>query len=387
MEAKDTDPPAASPDARRAASDPETLRWGSMTVNGRHFPVLGERKYLATLKLLRRRRDLWAIYRRRRLEPRFREEIMLAAAGADSSRQCSFAHREWARAEGLSEEELAALEGLEFDAIDERKWAAFAWAQAYARNDFGDIPVDVAANFRHHFDAQERADIELAARTMYWLNETSNSVDAFLDRVKRELIPGKHEVHRAGGARAVRRHRAAPAHLAEHQAAAEPHLDVPRDASVLPGVRGTRPEHDLRTGRAAIARPRTTARNHPGDRSARGRIARGAVPCSNHGFPELPSDRRGRAWRAHGVGLPRDDALARPRHDHPHRRDPRSSGAAIRVAPADGPRTHPPRDEGARGHAPWTSPNPDPRRGTPSEGGDSWSGRSCSCSGSRCGSS
>ena len=28
--------------------------------------------------------------------PQFREEIMLAAAGADSSRQCSFAHREWA---------------------------------------------------------------------------------------------------------------------------------------------------------------------------------------------------------------------------------------------------------------------------------------------------
>ena len=161
-----------------------------MTVRGRHFPVLGERKFLATFKLLRRRRDLWAIYRRRRIEPRFREQIMIAAAGADSSRQCSFAHREWARAEGLSEEDLAALEGLDFAALDERKWAAFAWAQAYARNDFGDVPADVKANFRHHFDAQERADIELAARTMYWLNETSNSVDALLYRVKRDLIPG-----------------------------------------------------------------------------------------------------------------------------------------------------------------------------------------------------
>ncbi len=189
MGSQDTEPPAASPDARRA-SDPETLRWGCMTENGRHFPVLGERKFLATLMLLRRRRDLWAIYGRHRLEPRFREEIMIAAAGADSSRQCSFAHREWARAEGLSEEELAALEGLRFAAIDERKWAAFAWAQAYARNDFGIIPADVTANFRHHFDARERADIELAARTMYWLNEMSNSVDAFLDRVKRDLIPG-----------------------------------------------------------------------------------------------------------------------------------------------------------------------------------------------------
>ena len=70
---------------------------------------------------------------------------MLAVAGADSSRQCSFAHREWARAEGVPEAELAALEGLGFDSLDERKWAAFGWAQAYARSELADAPAAAGA--------------------------------------------------------------------------------------------------------------------------------------------------------------------------------------------------------------------------------------------------
>ncbi len=174
-------------EAAASATSPDAFAWGPMRDDGRHYPVLGQRTFGATAILLRHRRDLWAIYRKHRLDPQFREEIMIAAAGADSSRQCSFAHREWARAEGLPEEELAALEGLDFDALDERRWAAFAWAQAYARRDFEQVPDDVDVSFRRHFSAQEQTDIALAARTMYWLNETSNSVDAFLYRVKRKI--------------------------------------------------------------------------------------------------------------------------------------------------------------------------------------------------------
>ena len=105
-------------------------------------------------------------------------------------RQCSFAHWEWARAEGVPGAELAALEGLGFDSLDERKWAAFGWAQAYARSELADVPAAADANFRQQFSAQEQADVELAARTMYWLNETSNGVDAFLSRLKRDRVRG-----------------------------------------------------------------------------------------------------------------------------------------------------------------------------------------------------
>ena len=164
--------------------------WGAMTAQGLHHPIIGQRTKGKTIALLRRGRDFWAIYRKHRVDPAFREEIMLAVAGADSSRQCSFAHREWARAAHLPEDELAALEGLDFASLDARTWTAIAWAQAYARSDLTDVPPDLEANLREQYSDHERSDIELAARTMYWLNETSNGVDAFLSRLKRNPVPG-----------------------------------------------------------------------------------------------------------------------------------------------------------------------------------------------------
>jgi alkylhydroperoxidase family enzyme len=161
-----------------------------MTAKGLHHPIIGQRKQGSTVALLRRWRDLWAVYATQRVDPIFREEIMLAVAGANSSRQCSFAHREWARSVRIPEVELAAVEGLDTESLDERTWAAFAWAQAYARNDLTDVPDTVDTTFKPHFSAQEQSDIALTARTMYWLNETSNSFDAFLSRLKRKRVTG-----------------------------------------------------------------------------------------------------------------------------------------------------------------------------------------------------
>ena len=164
--------------------------FGSMTASGRHYPTIAQRKPGSTKALLRRARDLQAIYLNRRLDPAFREEIMLAVAGANACRQCSFAHRQWALAEGLSEPELAALEGLDPESFDGRTWAAIAWAQAYARGDFAEVPDAIDVNFRQHFSAQEQADIELVVRTMFWMNETSNGVRAGVKRARRTPVPG-----------------------------------------------------------------------------------------------------------------------------------------------------------------------------------------------------
>jgi AhpD family alkylhydroperoxidase len=163
---------------------------GQAAAQGRHFPTIAQRKPGSTIALLGRASDLRAIYLERRLEPTFREEIMLAVAGANSCRQCSFAHRQWALAEGVSETELAALEGLDAESFDARTWAGIAWAQAYARSDFAEVPDAIDANFRKHFSAQEQADIQLVIRTMYWMNEISNSVRASLRRMKGRPEPG-----------------------------------------------------------------------------------------------------------------------------------------------------------------------------------------------------
>ena len=158
--------------------------------HGRHKPVIKWREFSrSTAALVRRAPDLRAIWFDGRLDPAFREAVMVAVAGANSSRHCSFAHREWALAEGLPEAELAALEELQAESFDAQTWAAIEWAQAAARSDFADIPDVIETNFQRRFSAQEQADIELAARTMTWMNRTSNTVDAAWSRLHGTPLP------------------------------------------------------------------------------------------------------------------------------------------------------------------------------------------------------
>jgi hypothetical protein len=175
-------------DARDARDVAGGIAW--RIGHGGHQPLISNRKPGSTRYLIGKWRDLKAIWLDKRFDPVFREELMLAVAGADSSRQCSYAHREWALAEGLSDAELAALEGLDEASFDARKWAAIAWASATARSDFHGVPEVIEANFRQHFSPQEQADIDLITRVMYWLNEISNATDAAWSRFKRKPVPG-----------------------------------------------------------------------------------------------------------------------------------------------------------------------------------------------------
>jgi alkylhydroperoxidase family enzyme len=160
---------------------------------GWHKPILEWRGFArSTAALARRASDLRAIWFEHRLDPAFREEMMVAVAAANTSRQCSFAHREWARGEGLPEAELAALEHQQVESLDARTWAAVAWAQAAARSHFhlAEVPDVIETNFRRRFSPQEQADIELVARTMTWMNRTSNTVDAALARLRGRPVSG-----------------------------------------------------------------------------------------------------------------------------------------------------------------------------------------------------
>ncbi len=159
--------------------------------HGRHKPIVELRRFVrSTADLARQGRDIGAIWFGRRLEPAFREEIMVAVANANSSRHCSFAHREWALGEGLPKDELAAVEGLRPESLDARTWAAIRWARAVALSDLDDVPADVDAELRRHFDLGEREDLELVVQMMTWLNETSNTVDAFFSRLFGRPVPG-----------------------------------------------------------------------------------------------------------------------------------------------------------------------------------------------------
>jgi AhpD family alkylhydroperoxidase len=158
--------------------------------HGGHQPLIAHRKRGSTRYLIRHAQDIKAIWIHERLDPVFREQLMLAVASANSCRQCSYAHREWALAEGLSQAELASLEALDEESFDPRTWAAIAWAQATARSDFEEVPESIDTNFREHFGPQEQSDIDLIVRVMYWCNEISNAVDAAWSRFKGRRVPG-----------------------------------------------------------------------------------------------------------------------------------------------------------------------------------------------------
>ncbi len=161
------------------------------SIPGRHKPIFGPRKVRAqsTVALARRSPDLGAIWIGHRIDPAFRESIMVTVASANSSRHCGFAHREWALAAGLPEAEVEALERMDAASFDAHRWAAIAWAHAAARNGFRHVPEAIDAEFRREFTPAEQADIELVARTMTWMNEVSNTVDAAWLRAKKDAVP------------------------------------------------------------------------------------------------------------------------------------------------------------------------------------------------------
>ena len=138
----------------------------------------------------RRGRDVAAVWRSGRLDPRLREEVMVAVAEANSCRLCTMAHRRWALAEGVSDAELAAIEGRDPQAFDRRTWAAIVWAQARTRTDLGPVPEELEAELARHYGEGERADLELVTRVMGLANRSANTFDALLGRLRGRPVPG-----------------------------------------------------------------------------------------------------------------------------------------------------------------------------------------------------
>lgn len=138
----------------------------------------------------RRLPDVVAIWGARRLDPRLREEVMLAVARANACRLCSLAHRQWALAEGVSDAEIAALEQERPERFDRRTWAAIAWAQARVRAAPDPVPGEFEAELARHYDAAEREDLALVVRVMTLANRSANTVEALRARLGGDAVAG-----------------------------------------------------------------------------------------------------------------------------------------------------------------------------------------------------
>jgi len=128
------------------------------------------------------RREVSAIWRRERVPPAFREKIMVAVAEVNGCRFCSFAHREWALDEGVSEEELAQLEGMRPEDFDRRTWLAVVYARSLAAEDFGPVDSSLEREIAEVFSEEERSDIEVVAHAMTVVNRSANTLDALSAR-------------------------------------------------------------------------------------------------------------------------------------------------------------------------------------------------------------
>lgn len=128
------------------------------------------------------------------MEPALRERVMLVVARANECRYCVFAHTDAGRHAGLTDADLARLEGLDPDDFDRRSWSAIAYARALAQADFGPVDAALAGAVVESHGEDGRRRIETAARMMTVANLSGNTVDALWSRLRRDPAPGSRTV-------------------------------------------------------------------------------------------------------------------------------------------------------------------------------------------------
>lgn len=124
------------------------------------------------------------VYGLRRMDPAFREEVMLTVARSNGCRYCSYIHQEWAIQNGSSDQEIAELEGTDPALFDRAKWSALVYARTLAENNFTGVPVEVLDDVAKHYSTGERRNIEAVAAVMTIVNRCANTMEALLSRVR-----------------------------------------------------------------------------------------------------------------------------------------------------------------------------------------------------------
>ena len=209
---------------------------------GWHKPILEWREFArSTAALARRASDLRAIWFEHRLDPAFREELMVSVAAANTSRQCSFAHREWAKGEGLSLSELAAIEHKQPEELDARTWAAVAWAQAAARSQLS--PRRGPGRHRGQLPGAVQPTSGAGGHRTGRPNDDLDEPDEQHRGCRPFTLARRTGAARRGAARAaagldLRAYHAVRPHHLERQAATQPDLVDRQHRSVVPRVRG-----------------------------------------------------------------------------------------------------------------------------------------------------
>lgn len=138
----------------------------------------------ATLRLVPLAHRAGMVWGLRRMDPAFREELMLTVARANGCRYCSYIHQEWAMRTGVSDLEIAQLEGTDPAHFDRAKWSALVYARSLAENNFADVPGEISEDVANYSPAGELRDIQTVALVMTIVNRSVNTMDALLSRLR-----------------------------------------------------------------------------------------------------------------------------------------------------------------------------------------------------------
>lgn len=134
--------------------------------------------------------NLYGILVSKRLDPVFREEIMVAISTLNACKYCNYAHHDFALQAGVPEEALAQLEGIAPENFDADKFLAITYARELANNNFSRIDPNLLEKLKQVYTKSERGDIHTTARIIMLFSMICNTSDAFVERVKGNPVEG-----------------------------------------------------------------------------------------------------------------------------------------------------------------------------------------------------
>ncbi|HSN82783.1 MAG TPA: carboxymuconolactone decarboxylase family protein [Polyangiales bacterium] len=135
--------------------------------------------------------SLWSIWVGGRMAPKLREQIIVAVAQVNACRMCAHAHTRMALDAGVSDAELAALEGLDEAAFDRRTWLALAHARERTKAGFAPkASAEADASLIEALGEQTYRDLEDVAHVMTVANRIANTLNALSDRRRGNPVPG-----------------------------------------------------------------------------------------------------------------------------------------------------------------------------------------------------
>lgn len=133
-------------------------------------------------KIMAKRDQMKPLMRGEVIDPAFRERLMLAVTAVNRCRYCSYAHARQALVNGISKEEIGALQDGVFENCPKAELPALLYAQHWAETR-GKIEPTARTQIIEEYNEETVNAIDLTLQTIQMGNLLGNTLDYFLYRL------------------------------------------------------------------------------------------------------------------------------------------------------------------------------------------------------------